>query len=199
MQQPTLKHGRWIGVALLVFLSATMFDTPTTNAQDLGEEAGKKGAKLSPIGYFLGVSVGQNFAQQGFKNDDFDLRAMMAGISDALAERDPALNDDQLKEASQAITDLLKPRMLERMKRMAEMNAERGKLFLQENAKKEGVKTLPSGLQYKVLKEGEGESPGATDKVTIHYTGRLINGRVFDSSLQTGAPATFPLNNLIKG
>ena len=82
---------------------------------------------------------------------------------------------------------------------LAQTSAKQGEDFLKENAKKEGVKTTDSGLQYKVLKEGTGKSPKATDTVTVHYRGTLINGTEFDSSLKSGAPAQFPLNRVISG
>lgn len=81
----------------------------------------------------------------------------------------------------------------------AQKNAEAGKAFLEENAKKEGVVALPSGLQYEIITEGNGDKPGATDSVTCHYHGTLIDGTVFDSSVRRVQPATFPLNRVIKG
>ncbi|MHA3773950.1 FKBP-type peptidyl-prolyl cis-trans isomerase [Verrucomicrobiota bacterium sgz303538] len=81
----------------------------------------------------------------------------------------------------------------------AESAMEKGEKFLKENAAKEGVKTLPSGLQYKVLKQGEGKSPKATDTVSVHYKGTLIDGKEFDSSYKRGEPAEFPVNRVIKG
>lgn len=82
---------------------------------------------------------------------------------------------------------------------MAESAAAKGEAFLKENATKEGVKTLPSGLQYKVIKEGTGKSPKATDTVSVHYRGTLINGTEFDSSYKRNAPAEFPVNRVIRG
>ncbi|PZP43026.1 MAG: peptidylprolyl isomerase [Pseudopedobacter saltans] len=81
----------------------------------------------------------------------------------------------------------------------AQKNEEAGKAFLEENAKKESVVALPSGLQYEIIAEGNGEKPGATDAVTCHYHGTLIDGTIFDSSVKRGQPATFPLNRVIKG
>ncbi|MFT4203687.1 MAG: FKBP-type peptidyl-prolyl cis-trans isomerase [Chitinophagaceae bacterium] len=81
----------------------------------------------------------------------------------------------------------------------ARQNAEAGKAFLDSNAKKEGVVVLPSGLQYEIITQGNGDKPGAVDSVTCHYHGTLIDGTVFDSSVRRGQPATFPLNRVIKG
>src|SRR5687768_503064 len=82
---------------------------------------------------------------------------------------------------------------------MAETPTDKGKAYLEENAKKEGVKTTSSGLQYKVLKQGEGKTPQATDTVSVHYRGTLLDGTEFDSSIKRGQPAEFPLNRVIKG
>lgn len=90
-------------------------------------------------------------------------------------------------------------RLFQSKQELANKNLEEGKTFLAANGQKEGVVSLPSGLQYEVIKEGSGARPGPTDKVTCHYHGTLINGTVFDSSVQRGQPASFPLNMVIKG
>lgn len=90
-------------------------------------------------------------------------------------------------------------RLFQSKQELANKNLEEGKAFLATNGQKEGVVSLPSGLQYEVIKEGAGAKPGPTDKVTCHYHGTLINGTVFDSSVQRGQPASFPLNMVIKG
>lgn len=90
-------------------------------------------------------------------------------------------------------------RLFQSKQELANKNLEEGKAFLAANGQKEGVVSLPSGLQYEIIKEGSGAKPGATDKVTCHYHGTLINGTVFDSSVQRGQPASFPLNMVIKG
>lgn len=90
-------------------------------------------------------------------------------------------------------------RLFQSKQELANKNLEEGKTFLTANGQKEGVVSLPSGLQYEVIKEGSGAKPGPTDKVTCHYHGTLINGTVFDSSVQRGQPASFPLNMVIKG
>jgi len=155
-----------------------------------------------PIGYFLGVSVGQQMFQQGFKSGDFDVNALAAGIADALAEKKPALDNQALAEAGGKIEALLRSRQQERQQQMAkaaEENKATGAEWLAANAKQEGVQTTESGLQYKVLKEGEGGSPTLSDTVTVHYTGKLIDGEVFDSSVERGEPATFRVGQVIKG
>tara|TARA_R110002049_G_scaffold4601_5_gene32576 strand:+ start:798454 stop:799167 length:714 start_codon:yes stop_codon:yes gene_type:complete len=179
--------------ALLAAGLAT-YTAPIAMAQESDE--------TDPIGYFLGVSVGQQMAQQGFKTGDFDVEALAAGIADALSGKKPALDTADLQEASGKIEALLRTRQQERQQevaKLAEENKTKGAKFLAENAKKEGVETTESGLQYKVLKKGDGGSPSLSDTVTVHYTGKLINEDTFDSSVDRGEPATFRVGQVIKG
>ena len=167
-------------------------------------EAAKNKAAASddPIGYFLGASVGQTMVQQGFQAGDFKPAALAAGVADALAERDPALSDDQLQEVRGQIEGLLRKRqqaMLAELKKEALLNKEKGDLWLKQNAEKEGVKSLEGGVQYKVIKSGNGGSPSAADTVKVHYTGTLITGKVFDSSVERGEPLKFRVGDVIKG
>ena len=147
------------------------------------------------IGYFLGFSVGQQMKQNGFQTGDFSIDSMIAGFSDGFTSKDPALKDDQLREVQGKIQSLLQKRQVE----MQAKQKAKGEKFLAENAKKEGVKTLDGGVQYKVLKAGTGDTPKPTDTVKVHYTGKLIDGTVFDSSVKRGEPATFRVNQVIQG
>ena len=155
--------------------------------------AGKSDNEL--IGYFLGFSVGQNMGQSGFKAEDITMEAFLKGFQEGVALKEPALTTEQLQAAQGKIQAML-------TKRQAEMSAaqkSKGVTFLAENAKKEGVKTLDGGVQYKVLKAGSGPSPKPDDTVKVHYTGKLIDGSVFDSSVERGQPASFQANQVIKG
>ncbi len=147
------------------------------------------------IGYFLGVSMGQQMVQSGFQAGDFDLDSLLAGFSDGLSDKEPSMTPEQLKETEGKIQTLLRSRFQEKM---AAKKAE-GAKWLAENAKKEGVKQLEKGLQYKVLASGKGASPSAVDTVRVHYTGKLTNGQVFDSSVQRGQPAEFAVGRVIPG
>jgi len=156
-------------------------------------EAGKSDNEL--IGYFLGFSVGQNMGQSGFKANDIAMEAFLKGFQEGVALKEPALSSEQLQAAQGKIQAML-------TKRQAEMSAAqkaKGVKFLADNAKKEGVKTLDGGVQYKVLKAGSGPSPKPTDTVQVHYTGKLIDGSVFDSSVARGKPASFQVNQVIQG
>ena len=128
--------------------------------------------------YGLGVQIGTAFG-------NVDLASLKRGLEDALAGRKPALSRETLSAA------------MKKMKK--EFIVHKGKAFLKANKKKKGVVALPSGLQYKIDKPGDGKKPVATDQVTVHYHGTLIDGSVFDSSVKRNTPATFPLNSVIKG
>lgn len=142
------------------------------------------------VSYALGLSIGQNFKASGIKaitSEDF-----IAGLQDALAEREPQMTTERARE----VINLLFTRL---QQEEAELNAAAGKEYQEIMRHKSGVVTLPSGLQYEIIKEGQGAKPKATDKVRVHYHGTLINGVVFDSSVERGEPAEFPLNAVIPG
>src|SRR5213595_4040022 len=143
------------------------------------------------VSYSLGLNIGFNI---GRHNVPINPDALVAGIKDAIAGK-PQLTPDQIKETMTAF----EKDMEQKQKAAADKNASEGTKFLEENKKKEGVKTTASGLQYKVIKEGTGAQPKATDTVTVNYRGTLINGTEFDSSYKRGQPVTFPLNGVIKG
>ncbi len=161
-------------------------------------------AKATPadVGYFLGMSVGQNLAAQGFEMKDLTAEGFSKGLADGLGGKEPQMTDAMLQACSEAIEAALQTRrqeMMEQMKKEGAANLEKGKLFLEENAKKEGVKQLASGLQYKVIEAGKGASPTAETAVTVHYSGKLIDGTEFDSSYKRGEPAKFMVGQVIPG
>jgi FKBP-type peptidyl-prolyl cis-trans isomerase FklB len=143
------------------------------------------------VSYSIGLNIGSNLARQ---NVEINPEALTAGVKDAIAGK-PQLTQDQVKEVMTAF----EKDMQQKQKVAGEKSAAEGKTFLEENKKKEGVKTTASGLQYKVIKEGTGAQPKATETVTVNYRGTLIGGKEFDSSYKRGQPATFPLNGVIKG
>src|SRR5206468_1178521 len=120
-------------------------------------------------------------------------KALAAGLADAFSGK-PALTDAEMRETLNSFRKEMMAKMESKNKTDSDKNTKDGEAFLAANAKKEGVKTLPSGLQYKVLKSGSGKSPKATDTVKVHYHGTLVDGTVFDSSVERGEPATFPVN-----
>ncbi len=195
-------HRFFLGLTLAVSPFATsdfvMAQEPAAAAPAKAEAAPPK----DDIGYFLGMSVGQQLAQQGFEAKDFTAEGLAAGLVDALSGGEPKLSSEQFQAVAQKIEATLRARQQEAMevtKKQGVVNLEKSKLFLEENAKKEGVKQLASGLQYKVVTAGLGKSPTAENTVKVHYTGTLINGRTFDSSVERGEPATFGVGQVIPG
>ena len=145
---------------------------------------------MDKISYALGLSIGNNFQNSGINN--LQVEDFVKGLKDVLNEAQPEISYD---EAKQVINDYFMNLQKERL----ELNKKAGEEFLNINKGKAGVVTLPSGLQYQVLKQGEGAKPTASDKVKCQYHGTLINGTVFDSSVQRGEPAVFGVSQVIPG
>ena len=143
------------------------------------------------VSYSIGMNIGANLSRQKV---DINPDLLAAGIKDTIAGK-PQLTQDQVKD----VMAQFEKDMEQKQKAAGEKNKAEGAKFLEENKTKEGVKTTVSGLQYKVIKEGTGSQPKATDMVTVNYRGTLIDGTEFDSSYKRGQPATFPLNGVIKG
>lgn len=144
------------------------------------------------ISYIFGIQVGQNMMQEGV---DLDLEAFKAGVADMFAGKEPQLKQE---EAQRVITDFQAKKAQEMAEVMNKKQAE-AKAYMEENGKKEGVVTTASGLQYEILKEGDGATPTENDKVIANYKGTLLDGTVFDSSYDRGEPATFPVKGVIQG
>ncbi len=148
------------------------------------------------VSYSIGMEIGKNLKRGPFEvNQDFLLR----GIKDAFSGEKPLMTDQEITEVMTAFQKEIMAKQQEMTKKVGEKNKQEGEAFLAENKKKEGVTTLPSGLQYKVIKAGSGKKPKSTDSVTVHYRGTLINGTEFDSSYKRGTPATFPVTGVIPG
>ncbi len=145
---------------------------------------------MDKFSYAIGLGIGQNLLGMGARGicvEDF-----AQAIHDVLEGKETAISHTEARE-------IVNNYFEEMEKRMNAENIEKGKAFLEENSRKEGVITLPSGLQYEVLKEGNGKSPKATDQVRCHYEGTLIDGTLFDSSIKRGQPAVFGVNQVIPG
>ncbi len=162
----------------------------------LGAEQAPLKDKTDRVSYAVGVNIGNDFKQRSIKvNTDIFLK----GLKDGISGGKKLLSDDELRETLAAFSNELAAKQADLVKKLGDKNKKDGELFLVKNKKKEGVKTLPSGLQYKVIKEGSGKTPNATDTVTVNYRGTLINGTEFDSSYRRGQAATFPVNGVIPG
>ena len=144
------------------------------------------------VSYSIGLNIGSNLSKQ---NIPINPDVLASGIKDGIAGK-PQLTPDQVREIMAAF----EKDMEQKQQAAAQKNASEGAKFLEENKKKEGVKTTASGLQYKLIKEGTGAQPKENDTVTVNYRGTLIDGKTeFDSSYKRGEPATFPVNGVIKG
>ena len=148
------------------------------------------------ISYSLGMSMGSNLKRDLI---DIDADILARAIKDVLAGASPLMTEQEVRETIAALQKDLTAKQQDKMKTAGDKNGKEGEAFLVANKKKEGVKTLPGGLQYKVLAEGKGNSPKATDTVSVNYRGTLIDGTEFDSSYKRGQPATFPVGGVIKG
>jgi FKBP-type peptidyl-prolyl cis-trans isomerase FklB len=148
------------------------------------------------VAYSIGLSIGGNFKNQGL---DLDPAFVNQGIVDALADNEPKLNEAEMQEVMMRFQQAQMEKMQAKQGEEASMNAEASAAFLAENAGKEGVVTTDSGLQYKVITEGTGATPSATDTVEVHYRGTLIDGTEFDSSYRRGETVSFPVNGVIAG
>ncbi|MDE6287172.1 MAG: FKBP-type peptidyl-prolyl cis-trans isomerase, partial [Muribaculaceae bacterium] len=142
-------------------------------------------------------SMGNNFRASGI--DTIDVESFTDGVAAVMYGSQPKMTYDEAKATIQEYFKQLEAKQQAEAQVMSEANAKAGRDFLEANGKREEVKVTPSGLQYEVLKEGDGATPDATDRVVVHYTGKLIDGTVFDSSEERGEPATFGVTQVIPG
>jgi len=148
------------------------------------------------VSYIIGIDIGKNLKNQSI---DIDPDILARGIKDAILGRKPLMSEQEVQETTAAFQKEMTAKQAELVKKVGEKNKKEGEAFLAENKQREGVKTLPSGLQYKVIKAGAGKKPRLTDTVVTQYRGTLIDGTEFDSSYRRGKPATFPVNGVIPG
>ena len=149
-------------------------------------------SNVDKMSYGIGMSMARSVKSQPV---DINADALVAGLKDVLAEKEARLDEATIREAFAAVRE----EQMEKQKVESEAAVQKGKDYLTENAKKNGVTVLDSGLQYEVISAGEGQTPKAEDVVKVHYHGTLIDGSVFDSSVERGSPATFPVNRVISG
>ena len=172
-------------IVLIFGVSALIFscnNVDTSNSELL--------TQMDSVSYSLGVSVANNLKSSGFET--IESSAISAAFNDVFSENDVKISEE---DANALIQDYF----MELSQKKSQEATNKGQAFLDENATKEGVVTTASGLQYQVLTEGQGAKPVASDEVTVHYHGTLIDGTVFDSSVDRGQPATFPVGGVIQG
>jgi FKBP-type peptidyl-prolyl cis-trans isomerase FklB len=171
-------------LAVLAFVAPALADNPTV-LKDQRDKAS----------YSIGINIGSGMKANGL---DLNTEALVAGLEDGISGAKGQLSDKERQEILMTFEQDLQKKETERLKQLAEKNKKAGAEFLAANKAKEGVKTLPSGLQYKVLAEGNGPQPKPTDQITVNYRGTLVDGTEFDSSYKRGEPVTFPVNGVIK-
>ena len=179
-----MRHQRLASAIALIGLVLAGCDSETSVKLD---------TPAQKASYGIGLNMGKSLAQEGMA--DLDSNAVAQGIDDAIGKKEQKLTDEQLMEAFSA----LQARAEERLVEMNKEAAEKGKKFLEDNAKRDGVKTTESGLQYEVVKKADGPQPGPDDVVTVHYEGSLTDGTVFDSSIKRGTPIDLPVGGVIPG
>lgn len=152
--------------------------------------------QLQKLSYIIGLDIGKNLANQGI---DIDSAALAAGVADSFNDSAVKLSDTEIQTIMTSFQTELEAKQSKMKAAEADKNTSEGQAFLELNRSKEGVVALASGLQYREIKAGNGKSPKATDQVTTHYKGTLLDGTTFDSSYDRGEPAQFPVNGVIAG
>jgi FKBP-type peptidyl-prolyl cis-trans isomerase FklB len=171
---------------------------PTAAGQSAGETAPAAAPKvdMDKLSYIVGLSVGKEMRTKGV---DLRIDAFVRGLKDSLSGAKSSLSDAETQQIAAAFRAELAVKKEAELKKESAENGKKEEAFLAENKGKEGVHTLPSGLQYKVVKEGDGKKPTARDSVTVNYRGTFIDGTEFDSSYRRNQPATFPVGGVIPG
>lgn len=177
---------RWIAVLGIVLLASQVNAAEKLVLKD----------KKDKISYSMGIRVGNSLKKESI---DINTNAFIQGFKDVLSGGKKLMTDQEVNETLMTFQKEMMAKEEARLKELSEKNKKEGEAFLAENGKKEGIVTLPSGLQYKVLTEGTGNMPKLTDKVSVHYRGTLIDGTEFDSSYTRGKPETFPVKGIIPG
>jgi FKBP-type peptidyl-prolyl cis-trans isomerase FklB len=181
---------------VLVIAGLLLFSSTSVFAQEKLQII-EPGAKTvgDPVGYAFGYQFGSNLAQGGIEAGDIKQDDLIKGIMDALAGKEPGVANETVQAAMKTFEEKLIARAQEKAKAKLVDEAK----FLEENKKKEGIQVTQTGLQYKVIKSGDGASPKQNSNVTVHYEGKLVNGKIFDSSLKRGQPASFNVGQVIPG
>jgi FKBP-type peptidyl-prolyl cis-trans isomerase FklB len=180
---------RLIAIVCLALVSTTTTVLAQQTTQLANPLAAGAGAKVGDsASYGIGYDIGMNISGGGLTSADVTAADLLAGIMDALAGKEPAVQAEAVQAAMSALGEKVRTRRKEAAAK-----------FLEENKKKEGVQTTTSGLQYQVIKAGNGATPTANSTVSVHYEGKLINGEVFDSSIQRNEPAVFGVSQVIPG
>jgi FKBP-type peptidyl-prolyl cis-trans isomerase FklB len=174
----------------------TQSSSPATTQSSSAANNSPLKTQKDKISYALGMNMGVNLHRQSV---DVDPAILEQGLKDGIAGNKPLMSEDEARAVLTQLQEDMRKQQAAKAQQMGATNKTEGDAFLAANKTKEGVVTLPSGLQYKILKQGTGPKPSATDTVACNYRGTLINGKEFDSSYGRGEPTTFPVNGVIKG
>ena len=186
MSTPKLYRSAVLSALVLLTFSACNDKQETKTITSLEDKAG----------YSIGSQIGKQLLET---KDEINREALILGINDALDEKELKVTAQDMQKTMQEFSAKMKAKSMEKMKASGDENKKEGQEILDANKTKEGVITLPSGLQYKIITKGTGKTPSATDTVETNYKGTLINGTEFDSSYKRGQTASFPVNGVIKG
>ena len=182
---------RFFAVMIMLTYLAGCTPEEASSASELKLDTSK-----NRISYTIGVNIGQDFKSQ---NMDVDPDLLLMGLKDTLSGKELQLTEEEMVQEIQNFQQEMQVKMAAEMEAKAAENKAAGEAFLAENAKQEGVVVTESGLQYKIIEPGQGDSPGPADVATVHYRGTLIDGTQFDSSYDRGQPASFPVGGVIPG
>jgi FKBP-type peptidyl-prolyl cis-trans isomerase FklB len=209
MQRPLRSTATVLVAGIVLLGGAAAQQTPAKPSQSTATTTHRRtataAAKPKPLvlttekdkqSYAIGLNVGKSLHRDDI---DVDPKIVLQGLQDAMADGKVLLTDDQIKTVMTGLQNQVRQKQEEKRQAVAESNKKDGAAFLAANATKEGVVTLPSGLQYKILTPGTGPKPAATDSVLCNYRGTLLDNTEFDSSYKRGQPATFPVSGVIKG
>lgn len=170
-------------------LCAAVVGLSLASCSSCNAKLSKKSSPVDSVSYAFGINIGESFKRS--KMNDLNIKLVSAAIEDVLKEKPGMTYEESMK--------IIQGFFMKKQQEMVKKNKEAGAKFLKDNAKKSGVVTTESGLQYKIEKEGTGAMPEGEDEVKVHYKGKTIDGTVFDSSYDRGEPATFKLNQVIRG
>ncbi|MFH7325654.1 FKBP-type peptidyl-prolyl cis-trans isomerase [Desulfurivibrio sp. C05AmB] len=187
-----------LSLAMVLALTFVLSGCGNGQAEGNGKAEGRPELKSvkDKISYSIGLDIGSGFVAQEM---DIDADLLALGIKHAVSQAEPLLTEEEMNEAIMAFQDEMMSRQEAMMDAERTQNLQAGQQFLAENAERDEVVALASGLQYRVLSSGDGATPSADDVVSVHYEGRLIDGTIFDSSLERGEPAVFPVAGVIPG
>ena len=173
-------------LALTVLLILTSF---SVLAQDVNTEKGK-------LSYAVGWDIGADIAR---RSTEFDVESLIAAIRDVVAEKEPRVGAEEMRTLLTALQEKVRAEQVEQFRVLSEENQKKSEEFLAANKSKTGIVALPSGVQYRIIEEGDGARPGLDSKVSVHYRGSKLDGREFDSSFARGTPEEFTVNAVLQG